>query len=57
MRELEYPFDAEMIIKKKKAIKKELSARKDVTYINKKVAILGGSTTNLFKNMMELFYQ
>lgn len=55
MRELEYPFDAEMIIKKKKAIKKELSARKDVTYINKKVAILGGSTTNLFKNMMELF--
>lgn len=52
---LEYPFDAEQIIKKKKNIRKELLAREDITYIDKNVAILGGSTTNLLRNVLELF--
>ena len=55
MRELEYPFDAEWILKKKKSIKKELLNREDSDFIEKKIAILGGSTTNDIKNVLELF--
>ena len=40
MKELEFPFDGEYILKKKKSIKKELLAR-DIKYIEKKIAILG----------------
>ncbi len=52
---LEYPFDAEQIIKKKKSIKKELLSRENVSYIEKNIAILGGSTTNTLMNILELF--
>lgn len=55
MKILEYPFDAEQIIKKKKSIRKELLAREDITYIDKNIAILGGSTTNVLRNILELF--
>lgn len=55
MRELEYPFDAEWILKKKKNIKKQLLETETGTFINKKIAILGGETTNDIKLMMELF--
>ena len=55
MRELEYPFDADWILKKKKSIKKELLARQDSVFMEKKIAILGGSTTNDIKNILELF--
>lgn len=55
MRELEYPFDAEYILKKKKSIKRELLSDDNVAYTNKKIAILGGSTTNDIKNVLELF--
>lgn len=55
MVELEYPFDADWIIKKKKSIKKELlNSGKDI-FIEKRIAILGGSTTNDVKNILELF--
>ena len=54
MRELEYPFDEELIIKKKKALKKALLAeRSDFTPV--KIAILGGSTTNDIRQILELF--
>lgn len=55
MQELNYPFDAEWILKKKKSIKKQLLNNDNSTFIDKKIAILGGSTTNDIKNIMELF--
>lgn len=55
MRELEYPFDAEWILKKKKSIKKQLLQESGTKWIKKKIAILGGSTTNDIRNILELF--
>ena len=53
MKELEYPFDADLLIKNKRKIKKELLQKEN--FIEKKIAILGGSTTSEIKNMLELF--
>lgn len=55
MRELEYPFDAELILKKKKSIKRQLLSDTSVKYIEKKIAILGGATTQNIKIVLELF--
>ncbi|MDY3343432.1 MAG: HAD-IIIC family phosphatase [Lachnospiraceae bacterium] len=55
MQKLEYPFDADWILKKKKSIKRELLSREDAVFLEKKIAILGGSTTNDIKNILELF--
>ncbi|MCX4272413.1 MAG: HAD-IIIC family phosphatase [Acetatifactor sp.] len=52
---LEYPFDAEQIIKKKKSIRKYLLEREGCSYIDKNIAVLGGSTTNVLVNILELF--
>ncbi len=52
---LQYPYDADYILRKKKSIKKELLAREDVSYITKKIAVLGGSTTSNIVLMLELF--
>lgn len=53
MRELEYPFDANYILKNKRKIKKVLLEKNN--FIEKKIAILGGSTTSEIKNILELF--
>lgn len=54
MKELEYPFDSAYLMKKKKSLRKALlsdgSAR-----IQKKIAVLGGSTTGDITAMLELF--
>lgn len=55
MKELEYPFDSEFIRKKRLKIRKELLADESIKYIEKRIAILGGSTTSEIKNMIELF--
>lgn len=56
MRELEYPFDSEYILKKKRSIKKQLLCELDESNcIEKRIAILGGSTTNDIKVILELF--
>ena len=55
MRELEYPFNAEEIIKKKKAYKKQLLAENGAKCVEKKIAILGGQTTQNIKLILELF--
>ncbi len=56
MKELEYPFQSEYILKKRKSIKRalkeELEGKKCLV---KKIAILGGSTTHDVKDMLELF--
>ena len=54
MRELEYPFDGEVILKKSKKIKRALlEERSDFT--EKRIAVLGGSTTHDIIRMLELF--
>ena len=53
MKELEYPFDVDYLIKNKKKIKKKLL--ENANLLEKKIAILGGSTTSEIKNMLELF--
>ena len=50
---LEYPLDRELILRKKKSIKKELLEKTNL--VQKRVAILGGSTTVEVKNILELF--
>lgn len=54
MKELEYPFDGRYLIKKKKSIKRELLAQ-DKQFIEKRIAVLGGSTTHDIVAMLELF--
>ncbi len=55
MKELEYPFNAEWLLKKKKSIKRQLMAEGSNTFIDKKIAILGGETTNDIRLTLELF--
>ena len=55
MRELEYPFDSELIRKKRLKYRKALLSDTITKYLEKRIAILGGSTTDEIKNMMELF--
>lgn len=55
MRELEYPFEGEQLIKKKKYIRKQLLANTSKKFLEKKIAILGGETTQNIKLILELF--
>lgn len=56
MRELEYPFDGEYILKKSKRIKRELlSSEEERKFLVKKIAVLGGSTTHDIVRVLELF--
>ena len=55
MKELEYPFDPDWILKKKKALKRELLQNTQQTFLEKKIAILGGSTTRDIRDILELF--
>lgn len=50
---LEYPFDSRLLLRKRKAIRKELLSGKDLP--EKHIAILGGSTTHDVRDMLELF--
>ncbi|MCQ2464892.1 MAG: HAD-IIIC family phosphatase [Oscillospiraceae bacterium] len=54
MNVLSYPFDSAYILKKKKSLKKELLSSGSGR-IRKKIAVLGGSTTNEIVNILELF--
>ncbi len=54
MKCLEYPFDANYILSKKKKIKRTL-LEEGGPFLDKKIAILGGSTTNDIKLTLELF--
>lgn len=54
MKELDYPFSAENIIAKKKKLRRQLLESGE-PFTNKRIAILGGSTTNDIKLMLELF--
>ena len=54
MKELEYPFDSEYILKKSKKLKRELMEGAD-RLLPKKIAVLGGSTTHDIIRILELF--
>ncbi len=54
MKELEYPFDNNYIMKKSKSLKKALLAD-GTDRIHKKIAVLGGSTTHDIIRILELF--
>lgn len=54
MKELEWPFDNDYILSKKRKIKKKL-LDSEQSLIEKRIAILGGSTTSDIKNVLELF--
>lgn len=55
LKELEYPFNAEYLIKKKKHIRKELLSDTTKNFLNKRIAILGGETTQDIRLILELF--
>ena len=54
MKELQYPFDSSALLKKKKALLNALS-NDSRQRISKKIAVLGGSTTNDIALMLRLF--
>lgn len=60
MQELEYPFDSDYILKKSRRIRRELLAEEEAenggkTFLRKKVAVLGGSTTHDIIRILDLF--
>ena len=54
MKELDYPFNAEQILLKKKKLKRILLQNEE-PFLDKRIAILGGSTTNDIRLVLELF--
>lgn len=54
MYDFQYPLDTKKLLRKKESIKKELLSS-SCEWIHKKVAILGGSTTNEVTTQLELF--
>jgi FkbH-like protein len=52
-KKMSYPLDIDFILRKKKKIKKDLLNKK--SFLEIKIAILGGSTTSEIKNILELF--
>ena len=54
LKELEYPFDSELILKKSKKMKKLLQSEGSGR-IKKNIAVLGGSTTHDIVRILELF--
>lgn len=51
---VDYPFDSERMLRERRKIKKEL-LETGIAFIEKRIAVLGGSTTKDVVDMMELF--
>lgn len=54
LKELDYPFDSELILKKSRHLKKQLLAD-GTSRMEKRIAVLGGSTTHDVCRILELF--
>lgn len=54
MKELQYPFDSSYLLKNRRKLRKALLAD-GTARMEKRIAILGGSTTNDIASMLELF--
>lgn len=50
-----YPYDNDLLMRKQKSIRRELLARPNVEYMDKRIAVLCGSTVDDIKNILELF--
>ena len=50
-----YPFQNDFLMRKQKSLRRELLARENIFYTPIKIAILGGSTVDDIKNILELF--
>lgn len=50
-----YPYDNALLLRKQKSIRRKLIARDDFEYVEKRIAILGGSTIKDIKNILEIF--
>ncbi|MBQ6975305.1 MAG: HAD family hydrolase [Selenomonadaceae bacterium] len=50
-----YPCYDEFFLRKQKSLRRELLARENFSYVEKKIAILGGSTVDDIKNILEIF--
>ncbi len=48
---INYPFEAHFLLRKKKSIRRDLLRRSD--FMDKRIAILGGSTTAEVKDMLD----
>lgn len=55
MKELEYPFDAEQLMRKRKSLRKKLLEDPAAAWVDVKIAFLGGQTTRDLLQMTELF--
>lgn len=54
MKELQYPFDRQLILKKRRSMRRHLLEQNQI-FLEKRIAILGGSTTHDIKDILELF--
>lgn len=52
---LEWPFDGELLLRKQRSLRRRLLEQENENFTEKRIAILGGSTTGVFKDMLELF--
>ena len=50
-----YPYDNDFLLRKRKAIRRGLKERVGINYIEKRIAVLGGSTTAEICKLLELF--
>lgn len=50
---LDYPFDADLILQKKRAIKRELRAKENL--LPKKIAIMSGVTVGVMQDILEIY--
>jgi len=50
-----YPYDNDLLMRKQKSIRRALLAHEGAGYIDKRIAVLCGSTTDDIKNILELF--
>ena len=55
MEELQYPFDSNYLLRKKRSIRRSLTKNDTGSFIHKKIAVLCGSTANDIVDILQLF--
>lgn len=50
-----YPYDNGLLLRKQKSLRRKLFERQNIEYTEKKIAVLGGSTTDIVVNLLEIF--
>ncbi len=55
MEELQYPFDSNYLLRKKRSIRRSLTKNDTGNFIHKKIAVLCGSTANDIVDILQLF--